>query len=285
MRSTKGDTMKRILMALGLLISTTLAQAYPQNIENILLDAKNNLDNENYYIQLGTYIKENKDQQLIIKEALRHAAIVNSQNRDKILDLMTKSTLINQQEKVAIENQVNIYQSIVFDFKKNVAGIDINKSYTGYDCKGIESRIYDLNTINPFKRGLRISDVSAYQDFLQFFNNPNVVITTIPSAKAVIDYVKQNTKVKFINLEEKLIANNATAVSMYTKVSDGRNTYLMFPYRLYPYEASNLSELTMMEYAYFALNLKLVGRLTPEIYQTFTKIYRRNAAFCLYSNR
>jgi hypothetical protein len=125
--------------------------------------------------------------------------------------------------------------------------------------------------------------VSAYQDFLQFYNASNVVITTVPSAQKVVDYVKEQSRIKMIGLEEKFIMNNATAVSMYPKVVSGDKTYLMFPYKMFPYPAANLSEQTMLEYAYFALNLKLVGRLTPEIYQTFNKIYRRNASFCLYA--
>lgn len=274
--------MKRLLISIVLLISSTV-YADSNNVESVLLDIKKNLGNDAYAMQLGTYLKDHQNQVLIIKEALRHAAIVSSANRENVLNMMTKSALINAKERIDIENQVKDYKIIVNQFKNNVADIDINTSYTTYRCTGIESRLFDLNAISPFKRNLRISDVSAHQDFLQFFSNPNIVITHIPSAKAVIDYVRQNSKIKFINLEEKLISNNATAVSMYPKVIKDNETYLMFPYKLYPYEANNLSELTMMEYGYFALNLKIVGRLTPEIYRTFIKIYRRNASFCLYS--
>jgi hypothetical protein len=275
--------MKKLLLSICIALTTSSAFAGNEQITALLMETQKNLGNKDYALQLGKFIKNDRDKQLIVKEALRHTAVVNSDHRDEALDMLFESGLVDQNERNQIAEQANSYNDIVFAFKQNVSRIDVEKSYTSYSCDGVEQRITDMNAIVPFKRQLRITDVSAYQDFLQFFNATNVVITTVPSAQKVIDYVKEQSRIKMIGIEEKLIANNATAVSMYPKVSNGDKTYLMFPYKMFPYPAANLSEQTMLEYAYFALNLKLVGRLTPEIYQTFNKIYRRNASFCLYA--
>ena len=78
-------------------------------------------------------------------------------------------------------------------------------------------------------------------------------------------YKKEQSRIKMIGLEEKFIINNATAVSMYPKVVNGDKTYLMFPYKMFPYPAANLSEQTMLEYAYFALkNATGLSSMRPE---------------------
>lgn len=276
--------MRKLLLAICIALTTTSVFAGNEQITSILVETKNNLGNKEYALQLGQFIKNDKEKQLIVKESLRHTAIVNSDHRDDALDMMFDSGLIDQNEKNEIVEQVKSYNDIVFSFKQNVANVDIEKSYTSYSCDGVEQRLTDMNAIVPFKRQLRITDVSAYQDFLQFFNSSSTVITTVPNAQSVVDYVKDQSRIKMIGIEEKFVTNNATAVSMYPKVSNGDKIYLMFPYKMFPYPAANLSEQTMLEYAYFALNLKIVGRLTPEIYRTFNKIYRRNAAFCLYAH-
>lgn len=275
--------MKKLLLYICIALTTSSAFAGNEQITSLLMETQKNLGNKDYALQLGKFIKNDKEKQLIVKEALRHTAVVNSDHRDEALDMLFDSGLVDQTERNQIAEQANNYNDIVFTFKQNVSKINVEQSYTSYSCDGVEKRMTDMNAIVPFKRQLRITDVSAYQDFLQFHNSSNVVITTVPSAQKVIDYVKEQSRIKMIGIEERLIANNATAVSMYPKVSNGDKTYLMFPYKMFPYPAANLSEQTMLEYAYFALNLKLVGRLTPEIYQTFNKIYRRNASFCLYA--
>jgi len=275
--------MKKILLAACIALSTSSVFAANEKITALLMETQKNLGNKEYALQLGQFLKNDKEKQLIVREALRHTAVVNTDHRDEALNMLFDSGLIDQRERNQIAEQAKSYNDIVFAFKQNVSKIDVEMSYTTYRCDGVEQRLTDMNAIVPFKRQLRITDVSAYQDFLQFYNSPNIVITTIPSANKVVEYVREQSRVKMINLEEKIIQNNATAVSMYVKVANGDKTYLMFPYKMFPYPATNLSDLTMMEYAYFALNLKLVNRLTPEIYQTFNKIYRRNAAFCLYA--
>lgn len=275
--------MKKLILAACIALSTSSVFAGNEKITALLMETQKNLGNKEYALQLGQFLKNDKEKQLIVREALRHTAVVNTDHRDEALDMLFDSGLIDQRERNQIAEQANSYNDIVFAFKQNVSKIDVEKSYTTYRCDGVEQRMTDMNAIVPFKRQLRITDVSAYQDFLQFYNSPNIVITTVPSAQKVVEYVREQSRVKMINLEEKIIQNNATAVSMYVKVSNGDKTYLMFPYKMFPYPATNLSDLTMLEYAYFALNLKLVNRLTPEIYQTFNKIYRRNAAFCLYA--
>jgi hypothetical protein len=275
--------MKKLLLSLCIVLTTTSVFADNTKITDLLVETKNNLGNKDYALQLGKFIKNDQDKKLIVTEALRHTAIVNSDHRDDALNMLFDSGLVDQREKNQIEEQVNSYNDIVFAFKNNVSGIDVEKSYTTYSCDGVEQRLTDMNAIVPFKRQLRITDVSAYQDFLQFLNSPNKVITHVPTAQYVVDYIKTQSRIKMIGVEERFIINNATAVSMYPRVSNGDKVYLMFPYKMFPYPAANLSEQTILEYAYFALNLKLVNRLTPEIYQTFNKIYRRNASFCLYA--
>lgn len=275
--------MKKLLLSMCIALTTTSVFAGNEKVTSILMETQKNLGNKDYAMQLGQFLKNDKEKKLIVKESLRHTAVVNSDHRDDALNMLFDSGLIDQRERNQIEEQSKSYNDIVFQFKQNVSKIDVEKSYTSYSCNGIEQRLTDMNAIVPFKRQLRITDVSAYQDFLQFHNASNVVITTVPSAQKVIDYVKDQSRIKMIGLEEQFIKNNATAVSMYPKVINGDKTYLMFPYKMFPYPATSLSEQTLLEYAYFALNLKLVGRLTPEIYQTFNKIYRRNASFCLYA--
>lgn len=275
--------MKKLLLSICIALTTTSVFAGNEKITSILMETQKNLGNKDYALQLGQFLKNDRDKQLIVRESLRHTAVVNSDHRDDALNMLFDSGLIDQRERNQIEEQANSYNDIVFQFKQNVSRIDVEQSYTTYSCNGVEQRLTDMNAIVPFKRQLRITDVSAYQDFLQFHNASNVVIVAVPSAQKVVDYVKDQSRIKMIGLEEKFIMNNVTAVSMYPKVVSGDKTYLMFPYKMFPYPAANLSEQTMLEYAYFALNLKLVGRLTPEIYQTFNKIYRRNASFCLYA--
>lgn len=276
--------MKKILGLLFLSLST-LANASDASIDKLMGEVKKNFGNEQYALELGQYLHNKSDKEkLIVKEALRHTYITSSMNRNAAMDMMVKSSLIDLKEKKEIENQLNTYESIVSNFKNNVSGIKKDESYTGYRCDGVESRLTDMNTIVPFKRNIRISDVSAYQDFIQYFNRQDIVITHVPSASAVVNYVRTNTRIKFINIEEKIIANNATAVSMYSSVSNSERIYLMFPYKLTVEDNDSLSDLTARQYGYYALNLSLTGRLTPEIYKAFNRIYNRNASLCLYAN-
>lgn len=274
--------MKKISIIALLLLSIN-SYANNDQMESLLKEIQKNFGSQQYAIQLGSYLHNKSDKErLIIKEALRHAYITSSQNRNNAMEMMVDSSLIDLKEKKEIENQLNTYEQIVGEFKNNVSNVKTDQSYTGYRCDGVESRLTDMNAIVPFKRNLRISDVSAYQDFLQFLNRSDIVITHVPSANSVINYVRTNTRIKFINLEEKIIANNATATSMYSSVTNGRRTYLMFPYKFSIEDHENLADLTARQYAYFALNLKLTNRLNAEIYKAFNRIYKRNAALCIY---
>lgn len=274
--------MKKISIIALLLLSIN-SYANNDQMESLLKEIQKNFGSQQYAIQLGSYLHNKSDKErLIIKEALRHAYITSSQNRNNAMEMMVDSSLIDLKEKKEIENQLNTYEQIVGEFKNNVSSVKTDQSYTGYRCDGVESKLTDMNAIVPFKRNLRISDVSAYQDFLQFLNRSDIVITHVPSANSVINYVRTNTRIKFINLEEKIIANNATATSMYSSVINGRRTYLMFPYKFSIEDHENLADLTARQYGYFALNLKLTNRLNAEIYKAFNRIYKRNAALCIY---
>lgn len=274
--------MKKISIIALLLLSIN-SYANNDQMESLLKEIQKNFGSQQYAIQLGSYLHNKSDKErLIIKEALRHAYITSSQNRNNAMEMMVDSSLIDLKEKKEIENQLNTYEQIVGEFKNNVSSVKTDQSYTGYRCDGVESKLTDMNAIVPFKRNLRISDVSAYQDFLQFLNRSDIVITHVPSANSVINYVRTNTRIKFINLEEKIIANNATATSMYSSVTNGRRTYLMFPYKFSIEDHENLADLTARQYGYFALNLKLTNRLNAEIYKAFNRIYKRNAALCIY---
>lgn len=274
--------LKKISYLLVFILSSKL---YASGYENVLLDIKRNIDNPDYAITLGQHLKNNKADILPIKESLRHAVIINNQNRSKIVYLMEKSAMINKLEKDQLLEQVNTYQEIVNRLEESVRNIDIEISYTTYSCSKIESRIYEPNVLIPFKRRLKISDVSSYQDFGRFNGNQNILITHVPSVDKVISHIENKELINLKDFEQSFVYNNATATSMYSKVQNGKDTYYMFPYKLYPYETNDLSKLTALEYGYFALNLKLVGLLTPEIYNTFKKIYRRNASLCLYSKK
>lgn len=274
--------LKKISYLLVFILSSKL---YASEYENVLLDIKRNIDNPDYAITLGQHLKNNKADILPIKESLRHAVIINNQNRSKIVYLMEKSAMINKLEKDQLLEQVNTYQEIVNRLEESVRNIDIEISYTTYSCSKIESRIYEPNVLIPFKRRLKISDVSSYQDFGRFNGNQNILITHVPSVDKVISHIENKELINLKDFEQSFVYNNATATSMYSKVQNGKDTYYMFPYKLYPYETNDLSKLTALEYGYFALNLKLVGLLTPEIYNTFKKIYRRNASLCLYSKK
>lgn len=274
--------MKKISIIALLLLSIN-SYANNNQMESLLKEIQQNFGSQQYAIQLGNYLHNKSDKErLIVKEALRHAYITSSQNRNNAMEMMVDSSLIDLKEKKEIENQLKTYEQIVREFKNNVSSVKTDQSYTGYRCDGVESRLTDMNAIVPFKRNLRISDVSAYQDFLQFLNRSDIVIIHVPSANSVINYVRTNTRIKFINLEEKIIANNATATSMYSSVTNGRRTYLMFPYKFSIEDHENLADLTARQYGYFALNLKLTNRLNAEIYKAFNRIYKRNAALCIY---
>lgn len=256
---------------------------YANTYEQILLDIKRNIEDKEHAVKVGQHLKYNKEMTLPVKESLRQGVIINSKKRDFIIDYMENAGLINKTERLEILNQVNTYNEIVKKMKDDVKDIDIEMSYSGYRCTKIESKIYDPNVIVPFKRNLKISDVSAHQDFFKFYSNRNILITHVPNIENVIDHISYKEGVKFTDLEKKLIYNNGTAVSMYSKVNMKDKTYYMFPYKIFTYETNDLAELTTLEYAYFGLNLKLAGLLTPEIYQTHKKIFRRNASLCLYS--
>jgi hypothetical protein len=258
---------------------------YASEYENVLLDIKRNIDNPEYAIKLGQHLSKNPADILPIRESLRHSVIISSVNRERLLSLMENSAIINKLEKEELLKQVDVYKEIVSKLENSVSNIDIELSYTTYSCSNIESRIYEPNVVMPFKRKLKISDVSAHQDFGRFAITQNILIVHVPSVDKVISHIENKELINLKNFEQIFVYNNATATSMYSKVENGKDTYYMFPYKLYPYETNNLSKLTALEYGYFALNLKNVGLLTPEIYNTFKKIYRRNASLCLYSKK
>lgn len=252
--------------------------------ENLFLEIKRNITDKDYAIKLGQHLSKNEKLVIPVKESLRQAVIINSQNRNNVISFMESAGLINKTEREQILNQITTYNEIVKEFNNSVSDIDIERSYTSYNCTRIENNMYQPNVIVPFKRNLKISDVSAYQDFIRI-NSNTINIVQIPDVNSVIDHISEKENISFRDFEKTFIFNNSTSISMYVKVNNGNKTYDMFPYRIYPYESNDLAELTALQYGYFALNLKLVGLLTPEIYVTFKKIYRRNAALCLYSKK
>lgn len=234
---------------------------------------------------LGNFIASNPQMKLDVEEALRYAVITNEQYREKSMHLMSNSGLILPADLIDLNKQISKYGEIIAKFKDITKNISKEDSYNGLSCTGLDDYLYTPQNMNMFKRRLKITDVSAHQDFLPFYNDTSIIIFHIPSLPAVMDYVKSKSKIKFVGLEEKLIYSNATAATMFKSVKTNADTYLMFPQRIFPPSTNSLEDITFKEYAFLALNLSLVNRLNDEVYQTFYKIYRRNAALCLYSKR
>lgn len=273
--------MKKIIMIFTCMLLS--ATAHSADYKLIIEDIKRNLNVDGHYIKVGQYLYLNDSNVEDIKESLRQASIINGRERERILFFTEKAGLINKVERKEWLEQANTYNEIVKKLKRSVVDVDKELSYTTYSCDGIEDMIYYPNAINQFERALKISDVSAYQDFIRFFNDENIKIIQTPNPNSVIEHVSNKENIKLTMIEEKFIYNNATSVSMYNKVSLNDKVYDMFPYQMYDYPASKLEDLTALEYAWYALNLKLVGRLTPQIYNTYKKLFRRNASLCLYS--
>lgn len=273
--------MKKIILLLSLIIFSI--NSFAQDYELILEDIKKNIDSPEHALKIGQHLHNNKNNIKDIKESLRHASIINRDKRDSIIKFAENAGIVDKVEINEWISQSNTYNEIVNQLKKSVSGIDKEISYSTYRCDGIEDLIYSPNPINQFKRPLKISDVSAYQDFIRFTYNKNIKIIQVPDYESVINHVSFKENINFSLVEEKFIKNNATSVSMYNKVNINDKVYYMFPYKIYPYPSNNLEELTAYEYGWFALNLKLVGRFTPEIVTTYKKLFRRNASLCLYS--
>lgn len=273
--------MRKIIILLSLIMFSI--NSFGQNYELILEDIKKNIDSPEYAIKIGQHLHNNKNNIKDIKESLRHASIINRDKRDSIIKFAENAGIVDKVEINEWISQSNTYADIVNQLRRSVSDIDKEISYSSYRCNGVENLIYSPNAINQFQRNLKISDVSANQDFIRFKNKEDYKIVHIPNPESVINHISFKENIKFSLIEEKFIFNNATSVSMYNKVSLNNKVYYMFPYNMYTYPSNNLEELTAYEYGWFALNLKLVGRFTPEILNTYKKLFKRNASLCLYS--
>lgn len=277
-----------IFATVSCLFFNSVVSAQP-NVEGVIVDIRKYLTTdynaETFPVDLGNYLHLNQSIKLDIHEALRYAAITNEQYREKIIDLMLKSGLISQKDVYIINQQISKYHEIINKFKDITRDIDVEQSYNGFSCTGLDDFLYTPKGLNQFNRNLKITDVSAHQDFLRFFGDNNIFIFHVPSYPALLDYVKLKSKVRFIGLEEKLIYNNGTATSMFKKVQANGKTYFMFPQQIFTIQHNGLADLTAKEYAFIALNLSLTNSLNDGTFQTYYKIYRRNASLCLYSSR
>lgn len=277
-----------IFTAVSCVLFNSLVSA-KSDVEGVIVDIRKYLTNDynadTFPMDLGNYLYTRQSIKIDIHEALRYAAITNEQYREKTLNLMLKSGLISQKDVYSINQQISKYNEIIVKFKEITRDVDVEKSYNGFSCTGLDDFLYTPKGLNQFNRNLKITDVSAHQDFLRFFGDNNIFIFHVPSYPALLDYVKLKSKVRFIGLEEKLIYNNGTATSMFKKVQSNGNTYFMFPQQIFTMEHSDLADLTAKEYAFIALNLSLTNSLNDSTFKTYHKIYKRNASLCLYSSR
>lgn len=262
--------------------------SFAENYELIIEDIKKNIDVENYHLKVGEYLYLNKKYVKDIKESLRQASIINFPQRAKLITFSERIGIIDKVESMEWFKQADIYKEIFNKLKLSVNDIDKELSYTTFRCTGVEDTLYAPNKLMHFTRDLRMSDVSAYQDFVKFMDKENITIRHIPSSENIITYVSAKENIRFSLIEKKFIYNNATAMPIYKTVSLNDKEYSMFPYQMYPYdiypyEKKTLADLTALEYAWFALNLRLVNKLTPETFTNYKKAFKRNASLCLYS--
>lgn len=270
------------------MLFSIVCHAENTQVASAVMDIRNHLIKDNdikpFASDLANYLAKNKDMTLDIRESLRHAAITNEKYRQKVLDLMVFSGLLPSSQLPDIKAQVEKYGELVQKLQQITQDINTQEAYTRFDCTGTEDYLYTPHAPALFNRNLRITDVSAHQDFLPFFNNQSIIIMHVPSFPAVKDYVTLHSQIKFTNIEEKLIYNNATAASMYNTVEGNGYVYAMFPQKIFADQTNDLKLLTAREYAYYLTNLALANRLNDEVYKTYVKIYKRNASLCLYSS-
>lgn len=110
--------MKKLLLSMCIALTTTSVFAGNEKITSILMETQKNLGNKDYALQLGQFLKNDREKQLIVKEALRHTAVVNSDHRDDALNMLFDSGLIDQRERNQIAEQANSYNDIVFNSSK-----------------------------------------------------------------------------------------------------------------------------------------------------------------------